>query len=110
MREFAAAEIAPGVAEREKNETFPREILGRLGEMGILGMMVPEAYGGAGADALSYILAVEELARVCASTAVIVSVNNSVACYPIWKFGSERAEDDDPHGARLRTRRSGPTP
>ena len=90
VREFAAAEIAPGVAEREKNETFPREILGRLGEMGILGMMVPEAYGGAGADALSYVLAVEELARVCASTAVIVSVNNSVACYPIWKFGTER--------------------
>jgi len=90
VREFAAAEIAPGVAEREKNETFPREILARLGEMGILGMMVPEAYGGAGADALSYILAVEELARVCASTAVIVSVNNSVACYPVWKFGSEQ--------------------
>ncbi len=90
VREFAAAEIGPGVAEREKNETFPREILAKLAEMGILGMMVPEAYGGAGADALSYVLAVEELARVCASTAVIVSVNNSVACYPVWKFGSER--------------------
>ncbi len=90
VREFAVAEIAPGVAEREKKEIFPREILARLGEMGILGMMVPEAYGGAGADALSYVLAVEELARVCASTAVIVSVNNSVACYPVWKFGSER--------------------
>ena len=89
VREFAAAEIAPGVAEREKNETFPREILAKLADMGILGMMVPEAYGGAGADALSYILVVEELARVCASTAVIVSVNNSVACYPVWKFGSE---------------------
>ena len=57
--------------------------------MGILGMMVPEKYGGAGADALSYILAVEELARVCASTAVIVSVNNSVFCYPVWKYGTE---------------------
>jgi butyryl-CoA dehydrogenase len=54
-----------------------------------MGMMVPEAYGGAGADAVSYVLVVEELARACASTAVIVSVNNSVACYPIWKFGSE---------------------
>jgi alkylation response protein AidB-like acyl-CoA dehydrogenase len=90
VRAFAIAEIAPGVPEREKKESFPREILARLGEMGILGMMVPEAYGGAGADALSYVLAVEELARVCASTAVIVSVNNSVACYPVWKFGSER--------------------
>jgi alkylation response protein AidB-like acyl-CoA dehydrogenase len=57
--------------------------------MGILGMMVPEEYGGAAADALSFILVLEELARVCASTAVIVSVNNSVFCYPLWKFGSE---------------------
>jgi alkylation response protein AidB-like acyl-CoA dehydrogenase len=89
VRAFAEAEIAPRVAAWEKEEHFPREILGRLGEMGVMGMMVPEAYGGAGADALSYVLAVEELARVCASTAVIVSVNNSVACYPIWKFGSE---------------------
>jgi alkylation response protein AidB-like acyl-CoA dehydrogenase len=88
IREFAVTEIAPGAAEREKRQEFPREILRKLSEMGILGMMVPEEFGGAGADALSYILAVEELARVCASTAVIVSVNNSVACYPIWKFGS----------------------
>jgi len=88
VREFAQIEIAPGVAQREKNEEFPREILRKLGEMGILGMMVPEEYGGAGADALSYVLAIEELARVCASVAVIVSVTNSVACYPIWKFGS----------------------
>jgi alkylation response protein AidB-like acyl-CoA dehydrogenase len=90
VRDFAESEIAPGVAERERNEIFPREILRRLAEMGILGMMVPESYGGAGADALSYVLAIEELSRVCASTAVIVSVNNSVACYPIWKFGTER--------------------
>jgi len=89
VKEFAEAEIAPGVAEREKHGTFPREILDRLGEMGVLGMMVPEEYGGAGADALSYVLAIEELARVCASTAVIVSVNNSVFCYPLWKFGTE---------------------
>jgi butyryl-CoA dehydrogenase len=89
VREFARTEIAPGVAEREREGRFPREVLSGLAEMGILGMMVPEEYGGSGADALSYILAVEELARVCASTAVIVSVTNSVACYPIWRFGSE---------------------
>jgi butyryl-CoA dehydrogenase len=89
VREFAEKEIAPGVAEREKNERFPSEILSRLAEMGILGMMVPEAYGGAGTDALSYVLAIEELARVCPSTAVIVSVNNSVFCYPVWKFGND---------------------
>ncbi len=87
--EFAETEIAPGVAEREKNGRFPREILAKLAEMGILGMMVPEEYGGAGTDALSYVLAVEELSRVCASTAVIVSVNNSVFCYPVWKYGTE---------------------
>jgi alkylation response protein AidB-like acyl-CoA dehydrogenase len=62
--------------------------------MGILGVMVPEEYGGSGLDALSYVLAVEELARVCASTAVIMSVNNSVFCYPVWKFGSERQKRD----------------
>jgi alkylation response protein AidB-like acyl-CoA dehydrogenase len=89
VRAFADSEIAPRVADWEKEGRFPHETLCKLGEMGILGMMVPEAYGGAGADALSYVLAVEELARVDASIAVIVSVNNSVACYPIWKFGSE---------------------
>jgi len=90
VREFAEAEIAPGVAEREREERFPREIVQKLGKMGILGMMVPEEHGGAGLDALSYIVAVEELARVCASTAVIMSVNNSVFCYPVWKYGSDR--------------------
>jgi len=89
VREFAEAEIAPGVARRERDSEFPRDVLKGLAELGILGMMVPERYGGAGTDALSYVLAIEELARVCPSTAVIVSVNNSVVCYPIWKFGSE---------------------
>jgi len=89
VREFADAEIAPHVARWDKDEHFPREILARMGELGLMGMMVPEAYGGAGADALSYVLAIEELARVSASAAVIVSVNNSVASYPIWKFGTE---------------------
>jgi alkylation response protein AidB-like acyl-CoA dehydrogenase len=89
VRDFAETRISPGVVERERHETFPREIVAGLAEMGILGMMVPEEYGGAGADALSFILVLEELARICASTAVIVSVNNSVFCYPLWKFGSE---------------------
>ncbi len=89
VREFARTQIAPGVSEREKTGRFPAEVLKKLGEMGILGMMVPEEYGGAGSDVLSYILAIEELARVCASTAVIVSVTNSVVCYPIWRFGTE---------------------
>jgi alkylation response protein AidB-like acyl-CoA dehydrogenase len=89
VREFADGEIAPRAHEREKDGRFPRETIARLSEMGVLGMMIPEEYGGAGADALSYVLAIEELARADASIAVIVSVNNSVACYPVWKFGSE---------------------
>jgi len=89
VREFAEKEIAPGTAAREKSGEFPKTILEKLGAMGIMGMMVPEPYGGSGADCLSYVVAVEELARVCASTAVIVSVNNSVFCYPVWKFGTE---------------------
>ncbi len=89
VRQFAEAEIAPGVVDRERHERFPSEVLPGLAEMGVLGMMIPEEYGGAGADALSFILALEELSRVCASTAVIVSVNNSVFCYPVWKFGTE---------------------
>ena len=89
VRAFAESEIAPRVAQWEREGYFPREVLGELARMGLMGMMVPETWGGAGADALSYVLVVEELARVCASTAVIVSVNNSVACYPIWKFGTE---------------------
>jgi len=89
VRDFAETEIAPGVVERERHERFPREVLEGLAKMGVLGMMVPEEYGGSGADALSLILVLEELSRVCASTAVIVSVNNSVFCYPLWKFGSD---------------------
>ena len=94
VREFALAEIAPRVPQWEKDERFPREVLARLGELGVMGVMIPEEYGGAGADAISYVLAIEELARVSASTAVIVSVNNSVACYPIWKFGTEKQKKD----------------
>ena len=94
VREFALAEIAPRVPQWEKDERFPREVLARLGELGVMGVMIPEEYGGAGADAISYVLAIEELARVSASTAVIVSVNNSVACYPIWKFGTEKQKKE----------------
>lgn len=88
-RDFAQREIAPGVAERERTHAFPAGVVAKMGALGFLGMFVPAEYGGAGFDPLSYILAVEEVARVDASLAVIMSVTNSVACYPIWKFGSE---------------------
>ncbi len=89
VRRFAEEQIRPGVAERDRTHTFPREIIHELGELGILGMMVDEAYGGAGFDTLTYLVAIEELARVCPSTAVTVSVTNSVCCWPIDNFGSD---------------------
>ena len=88
-RDFARAEIEPGAAARDLNSEFPAEIIRQLGEMGFLGMTVPEAYGGAGVDFLSYILALEQVAYADASVAVTMSVNNSVACGPILAFGTE---------------------
>jgi alkylation response protein AidB-like acyl-CoA dehydrogenase len=90
VRDFADREVAPGVAAREEAGEFPSAIVRQMGPLGLLGMMVPDSFGGAGVDALSYILAVEALARVDASLAVIMSVTNSVCCYPIWKFGTEQ--------------------
>jgi alkylation response protein AidB-like acyl-CoA dehydrogenase len=89
IRRFAEERIRPGVAERDRKHEFPEEILREMGEMGLLGMMVPEEYGGAGLDALTYCLAMEEIARVCPATAVTMSVTNSVCSWPINRFGSE---------------------
>ena len=88
-REFARHAIEPGAMARDKSSEFPADIIRQLGEMGFMGMSIPEAYGGAGVDYLSYILALEEIARVDASVAVAMSVNNSVACAPILNFGTE---------------------
>lgn len=89
VRRFAEGQIRPGVAERDAGKQFPHEIVAAMGEMGLLGMMVPEDYGGAGCSALSYTMAVEELAVVCPSVAGTMSVTNSVCCWPISHFGSE---------------------
>ncbi|MBI3893216.1 MAG: acyl-CoA dehydrogenase [Candidatus Wallbacteria bacterium] len=88
-RDFAQNELAPLAGKFDEEQRFPTEIIGRLAELGFLGMFVPEEFGGAGTDNLSYILAVEEISRVCASTGVIVSVNNSLVCHPLLKFGNE---------------------
>ncbi|HEY3270630.1 MAG TPA: acyl-CoA dehydrogenase family protein [Geothrix sp.] len=88
-RDFAQSEIAPGAAARDASGEFPKDLFKQLGEMGFLGMTVPEAYGGAGVDFLSYILALEQVAYADASVAVAMSVNNSVACAPILAFGTE---------------------
>jgi alkylation response protein AidB-like acyl-CoA dehydrogenase len=89
VRSFAEERLRPGAAERDRTAEFPTGLFAEMGELGLLGMTVPEAYGGAGVDLVSYLLAVEELARVDAAVAVGMSVTNSVCCWPIVTFGSE---------------------
>ena len=90
VREFAEAEIAPGVAERDEEERFDRALMyDRLGELGLTGIVFPEEYGGAGADYISYAIAVEELSRVCASTGVTLSAHLSLGANPLFLFGTE---------------------
>lgn len=88
-RDFATREVLPRAAAIDRTHTFPADIVRQLGELGLLGVTVPEAWGGAGMDTVSYVLATEEISRACASTGVIMSVNNSLACDPINKFGSD---------------------
>jgi butyryl-CoA dehydrogenase len=90
VRDFAEAEIAPGAAERDAREQFDRALMyDKLGELGLTGIVFPEEYGGAGADYISYAIAVEELSRVCASTGVTLSAHLSLAANPLYLFGSE---------------------
>jgi alkylation response protein AidB-like acyl-CoA dehydrogenase len=87
-REVASAEIEPNAAEWDRNHALPRELLGRLAEIGLLGVCVPESYGGAGADFLSYILVLEELSRGDAGVGVTVAVHTSACTLPILQFGT----------------------
>jgi butyryl-CoA dehydrogenase len=88
-REFATNEVLPKAAEIDREHRHPTELVQRMAELGFLGIAVPEAYGGAGLDNVSYALAMEEVSRACASTGVIMSVNNSLVCDPILRFASE---------------------
>lgn len=88
-RKFAEEELAPSAAERDEKEEFPHDAVKKLGELGFMGMMVPEQYGGAGLDTVSYVLAMEEISKVDASCGVIMSVNNSLVCYGINEWGTE---------------------
>jgi butyryl-CoA dehydrogenase len=88
-RDFAEREVAPKAAELDKTARWPTEIVAKMAELGLLGVAVPEEYGGAGMDTLSYALAMEEVSAACASCGVIMSVNNSLFCDPLYKFGSE---------------------
>lgn len=93
VREFARERLAPGAGARDESGQFPADIFRELGELGLLGMLVEERYGGAGMDVLTYGLAIEELARGDASVAVGVSVTNSVCQWPISRFGSEELKE-----------------
>ena len=88
-RDFAQTELLPGVIERDENQTFPHEQIKKMGDLGFLGMMVSPEYGGGGMDTLSYIIAMEELSKVDASASVVMSVNNSLVCWGIEKYGTE---------------------
>ena len=89
VRDLARAEFAPKAMERDKTKEFPAENLKKLGELGLMGMMVPAEYGGSGADTVSYVLALAEVAYACASTAVVMSVHNSIVCESILRYGTE---------------------
>ena len=92
-REFANNELLKGVIDRDENKEFPTKQVKMMGEMGFLGMMVDPKYGGGGMDTISYVLAMEEISKIDASCSVIMSVNNSLVCWGIEKFGTEKQKE-----------------
>jgi butyryl-CoA dehydrogenase len=88
-RDFATKEVLPAAAAIDREHRFPKELVAKMGQLGLMGVAVPEAWGGAGMDTVSYALALEEISRACASTGVIMSVLNSLVCDPILHHGSE---------------------
>jgi len=93
-RDFAQRELLPGVIERDDNATYPKEQVKRLGELGFLGMLVGVEYDGGGMDTVSYVLAMEEISKVDASVSVIMSVNNSLVCWGVQKYGNEAQKEE----------------
>jgi butyryl-CoA dehydrogenase len=92
-REFADKELAPKAAHWDETREFPKEAVAKLGELGFLGMMVDPKWDGAGLDTISYALALFEISRGCASTGVIMSVNNSLVCHPIENYGNDEQKE-----------------
>ncbi|WP_141333058.1 acyl-CoA dehydrogenase [Myxococcus sp. AB025B] len=93
-REFAAKELTPNARKWDEHHTWPTDAVKKLAELSLLGVAVPEQYGGAGLDNVCYALAMEEISRGCASTGVIMSVNNSLYCDPVMKFGTEAQKEE----------------
>ncbi len=89
VREFADKEVGPIAAELDKKEEYPHKTLDKMAKLGLLGIIIPTEYGGAGLDTISYSIVVEEISRKCASTGVVTSVHNSLAAWPIMKYGSD---------------------
>jgi alkylation response protein AidB-like acyl-CoA dehydrogenase len=88
-RDFAQTELLSGVIERDEKQEFPNDLVRKMGDLGFMGIMVDPKYGGSGMDTISYVLIMEELSKIDASASVIVSVNNSLVCYGIEKYGTE---------------------
>jgi len=88
-REFAQKEVKPGASARDESHEFPSELIKTCGEMSLMGVAIPEEWGGGGMDTISYAIAIEEISSVCASTGVILSVNNSLVCDPLLAFGTD---------------------
>jgi short-chain 2-methylacyl-CoA dehydrogenase len=93
VREFAEGEVGPVAQDLDREARFPYEIVAKLGELGLMGMTLPEQYGGAGLDALSYVIAIEELARVDSSVAITVAAHTSLGCAPIEMFGTAQQKE-----------------
>ena len=93
-RDFATNEVLPKAAEIDRDHRHPAELVKRMADLGFLGIAIPEQYGGSGFDHVSYALAMEEVSRACASTGVIMSVNNSLVCDPIYRFGTDAQKQE----------------
>jgi butyryl-CoA dehydrogenase len=94
VREFAESELRPIAADIDREGKYPEETVKKMGKLGLMGMTVPKEYGGGGLDSVSYAIGVEEISRACSSHGVIMSVNNSLACFPIEKFGTEEQKKE----------------
>ena len=94
VREFSRKVVAATASERDKTKEFPAENFRQMGELGLMGMMIPQEYGGESADAISYVLALSEIAYSCASTSVVMSVQNSIVCETLNKFGTEEQKQE----------------
>lgn len=92
-RDFAQSELLPGVIERDTHQKFPTEQIKKMGELGFMGMMVDPKYNGGGMDSISYVLAMEEISKIDASASVCMSVNNSLVCWGLERFGTEEQKE-----------------